>query len=287
MKYILIFTLLVSMSAQLQAKNKNFKPKYGVCTSVSNDSILNAIGYNYIEEGVRRLLIPSKSDEEFEKNLSKAKKCNLKVYACNGFLPRSLKSTGPDAQHDEILKFATTAFQRAKRAGVKVIVFGSGGSRKVPDGFDPKKAKQQFVSLLKRMGPIAKAHKVTIVLEPLRSKECNFINRVDEGLEIVKEVNHPNILLLADFYHMMQENESAESIVKADKYLAHVHIAENRDRATPGYYKEDFTAYFKALKTIGYKGRVSVEARIKDKSKSGELWQVSYNYMKDQVSKVN
>ncbi len=287
MKYILIFTLLVSMSTQLQAKGKNFKPKFGVCTRVDNDSLLNSIGYDYIEEGVRKLLIPSKSDEEFKKILYKAKQCKLKTYACNGFLPGELKSTGPKAVHDQIMEFATTAFRRAKEAGVKVIVFGSGGSRRIPEGFDTQKAKEQFVSLLKQMGPVAKKHKVTIVIEPLRSKECNFINRVDEGLEIVKEVNHPNILLLADFYHMMQENESAESIVKADKYLAHVHIAENRDRATPGYYKEDFTEYFKALKTIGYKGRVSVEARIMDKSKSGELWQVSYDYMKDQVSKVN
>ncbi len=286
MKYILIATL-IAFGFSVHAKGKKLKPQYGVCTRIDNDSLLNTIGYDYIEEGVRSLLIPSKSEEEFEKNLQKAKQSNLKVYACNSFLPGKLKSTGSKAVHDEIIDFATTAFRRAQEVGVKIIVFGSGGSREIPAGFDRQKAREQFISLLKRMGPVAKKYGVTVVIEPLRSKECNFINRVDEGLEIIKDVNHPNIQLLADFYHMMQENESAESIVKAGKFIKHVHIAENKNRATPGYYKEDFTEYFNALKTIRYKGGVSVEARIMKKSQPEELWKISYNYMKDQVAKIN
>lgn len=286
MKYILIVTL-IAFGFSVHAKGKKLKPQYGVCTRIDNDSLLNTIGYDYIEEGVRSLLIPSKSEEEFEKNLQKAKQSSLKVYACNSFLPGKLKSTGSKAVHDEIIDFATTAFRRAQEVGVKIIVFGSGGSREIPAGFDRQKARKQFISLLKRMGPVAKKYGVTVVIEPLRSKECNFINRVDEGLEIIKDVNHPNIQLLADFYHMMQENESAESIVKAGKFIKHVHIAENKNRATPGYYKEDFTEYFNALKTIKYKGGVSVEARIMKKSQPEELWKISYNYMKDQVAKIN
>src|SRR3546814_19768450 len=58
------------------------------------------------------------------------------VYACNGFLPAELKAVGPDADHDGILRYAERAFARAQQAGIGVIVFGIGNSRRIPLGFD-------------------------------------------------------------------------------------------------------------------------------------------------------
>lgn len=77
------------------------------------------------------------------------------------------------------------------------MVFGSGGSHKIPEGFNPDTARTQFISLLGKLGPVAQKYDVVIVLEPLNSGETNFINSVGEGGSIVREVNHPNIRLLA------------------------------------------------------------------------------------------
>jgi sugar phosphate isomerase/epimerase len=109
------------------------------------------------------------------------------------------------------------------------------------------------------MAPIAEEHNIDIALEPLNSKECNFINSVAEGGEIVKDVNHKNFRLMADFYHMMMENESPGIILKYKDQLCHVHIAEKTGRSAPGVNNEDFTPYFKALKNIGYNGLISIE----------------------------
>ena len=149
---------------------KSFLNNIGICTSLTNDSILNANGYTYIEEGVRRFLIPDKSEEEFNELLAQSKASLLPVIACNSFLPGSLKSVGEEAVHDKILEFSETAFRRAHLAGVKIIVFGSGGSRKIPDGFPREKARGQFIDLCSKMGPIAAKYDVTIVLEPLNRK---------------------------------------------------------------------------------------------------------------------
>ncbi len=222
-------------------------------------------GYRYVEESVSRFLMPTKSEEEFNKLLEEAANSPLPVKACNGFIPGNLKSVGAEALHEEILQFAETAFRRAQRAGVEFIVFGSGGSRSIPDGFSREKARIQFIELGQKMAPIAQAYNVTIVLEPLNTTECNFINSVEEGGEIVKDINHPNFRLLADLYHMkMDDEEGAESIVKYGKLIKHIHIAEKQDRAVPGTYNEDFRPYFNALKKIGYKGKISIEARWKD-----------------------
>lgn len=256
--------IMIVISSCTTVKNELKSTQIGICTNVTNGEKMQQYGYSYVEEGVSHFLAPIKSEEEFNKLLEEAANSPLPVKACNSFIPGNLKSVGADAVHNEVLEFAETAFRRAQRAGVEIIVFGSGGSRSIPEGFSREKARAQFVELGKKMSPIAQKYNVTIVLEPLNTTECNFINSVTEGGEIVKDINHPNFMLLADLYHMKMENEGPESIVKYGKLIKHVHLAEKQDRAVPGTFNEDFRPYFNALKKIRYKGKLSIEARWKD-----------------------
>ena len=285
---IFVLLCIVAMSCQSEWEKEKtvsrLNPKLGVCSSFKNSEILKAAGADYIEASVRRYLVPTESDEKFGEKFAAFKKSALPIYSCNGFLPGSLKSTGADAVHDEILDYSEVAFRRARQSGIKIIVFGSGGSRGIPEGFDAGRGRKQFISLLKRMGPIAKKYDVTVVIEPLNKKECNFINTVSEGTDIVRQVGHPNIKVLADFYHMMCENEGPESILKAGKDLRHCHIAELRGRTPPGVNGDDFTGYFHALKTIGYKGRISIECRWKDLNEQAPK---AIETLKEQLNQVN
>ena len=83
-------------------------------------------------------------------------------------------------------------------------------------------------------------------------------------MKIVKKVGHPNIQCLADIYHMLQENEGPEAIVRGAKYIKHCHVAEKTDRAAPGTNGEDLTPYYDALNKIGYKGGLSIECKWTD-----------------------
>jgi sugar phosphate isomerase/epimerase len=261
-----------------------FSPPIGVCTSMKNSHKLKASGYTYIEDSVGGLLMPLEPEEKFEKKYAEFKKSALPVETCNSFIPGSLKSVGPDAAHDKILAYVETAFRRAKKIGVKMIVFGSSGSRGIPNGFDREKAKAQFVELLKKMGPIAGKYDVIVCIEPLNRGECNFINSVGEGAEIAKLVDHPNIKLLADIYHMTREGERPVEIVKAGALLYHCHIAENEERWFPGKNRENLTEYLAALKEIDYHGRISIECKW---DKFEEELPVAYAYMNEQIKKVN
>lgn len=238
--------------------------RLGVCTSVDNAAALRAAGGSYIEASVSGFLIPEASDEEFAKNLEKAKACPLPILCCNGFYPGNIRLTGPDADFDRAVRYAEKAFERAEMVGVTTIVFGSGGARRIPDGFSRDVARNQFVDLLKAIGPLAQKHGVTIAIEPLRTQECNFINTVREGTSIAREAGHPNICVLADIYHMTQAGEDASAITDAGKTLRHCHIAENARRTAPGVDGDDFRPYFDALKAIDYKGRISVEGNWLD-----------------------
>lgn len=261
--FFLIFTTGFSISCASQ-KNNTASIEIGICTNFSNAAIMLPLGYTYVEEGVRRFLVPADTEEKFNNLLEEATHSPLPVKACNSFIPGDLKSVGTEAVHSEILTFAETAFRRARKAGVEIIVFGSGGSRSIPDGFSRDEALRQFIDLSRKMASIAAKYKITVVLEPLNASECNFINSVAEGGEIVRQINHPNFQLLADIFHMSVENESPENIVTYGKLIKHVHIAEKQDRAVPGTHEQDFSPYFHALRKINYKGRISIEARWND-----------------------
>ena len=134
------------------------------------------------------------------------------------------------------------------------------------------------------MGPIAAKYDITVVIEPLNSKECNFINSVREATDIARVAGHPNIAVLADIYHMAVDSEGPESIRYAGKLLRHCHIAELKGRKMPGTNNYDFTPYFKALKDINYQGRLSLEGRWDnfDEQLPGVI-----AYLNDQWAKAN
>jgi len=265
---------------------KKFDIEVGACKSFKEAPLLKTADYSYIEVKTRGFLVPDKPEEDFQKNLKALKKNNLEPYAANSFV-KNIRAVGEDADHDKMMEYSEIAFRRAKEAGLKIIVFGSGSSRKITEGYDKEKAKQQFIAMLKRMGPIAAKYDVTLVIEPLNKGECNFINTVAEGAEIARAVNHPNIQLLADFYHMLREGEGPQSIIDAGKLLKHCHIAENIKRASPGTNKEDFTEYFAALKKIGYKGRISVECKWNKKLDQKKELPAALKYTKDQIAMTN
>ncbi len=233
----------------------------GACASLTDAEAIKAAGGQYIEENVQKFLVPNKPDSEWLANLERAKACPLPILSCNSFLPGSLRCTGSDADHDAVLRYAETAFRRGQQAGLKVIVFGSSGSRSLREGFPSAKAEEQFVALLKQMGPLASASGITIAVEPLRRQECNFINTVLEGAAIVEGASHPNIRLLFDCYHMLQNGEDPGDLEKVGHLLVHGHIAEKENRSAPGVAGDDFRPFFSALAQTGYNGCLSIEGK--------------------------
>jgi len=236
-----------------------YKPTFAACGKLSDFHLLAAAGYDYLETAVADFLIPEKCDSAFQVNLDELNRLNAKIISCMRFIPAHMKITGNETFHEEILTWAEIVFSRAKRAQIPFIVFGSGPARMVPEGFDKQTATQQFIDLCKQLAPIAQKYDVTILIEPLNTGETNLINSLAEGAEIVFAVDHPNLLLLCDIYHMLLENESAEEIVIYGDIIRHCHIAEKETRSIPGTAGDDFTPYFNALKKIKYQGCISIE----------------------------
>jgi sugar phosphate isomerase/epimerase len=235
--------------------------QYGVCGGPDLARVAKDCGYDYFEWSVGELLHPREDESIFEEALARAKNAGLPCPAANVFIPADLKITGPSVDTPALQRFVSTALSRAERAGVERIVFGSGGARRIPDGFDPTHAWQQLVQFCRWMGPVAQRHGVTVVVEPLNRAETNVINTVGDGAELVRQSGHPNIRLLVDGYHWAKDGDALEGILDNAALLAHAHIAtvEGRRPPRPG---DDCATFIAALKQAGYNQRVSIEGNI-------------------------
>ena len=239
------------------------KVQVGYCSTLKNIDAAKAAGFDYLELGTSE--IAALSEEEFEKTVAHIKELGLPVPVTNLFLPAALKVTGPQTNRDEQMAYVKKAFARLSRLGTGIVVFGSGGARRVPDGFSKEDAFKQLVEFGKRIAPEARAQGLTIAIEPLRREETNIINSAAEGLELVQAVADPNFQLMVDFYHLASEKEDPEIVVRAREHIRHLHMANPQGRVFPLAWDEyDYAPFFAKLREIGYDKRISVEASAKD-----------------------
>jgi sugar phosphate isomerase/epimerase len=223
---------------------------------------MTANGISVIEESVNNSFSPRRvTEEQFRENMKKIKAARVKVVAANVFFPGEIKLLGPSLDEKIVLGYVDTVMRRCKEAGVRIIVLGSGNSRKLPAGYDSVKASLEFIDIVRKMAEVAGKYDRIIAIENLNSTETNFVLTLREALRYVKAVDHPNFRLTADIYHMLMENEPGSVIEEAKGYLVHAHIAEKIERAYPGKRGEDFRPYFAAMKKIGYRGAVTMECR--------------------------
>jgi len=236
----------------------------GIAAPIARAAELKAVGIDFLTEAVDQLLVPDKNEDAFAANLTSLASSSLPVLACNNFLrPRHLRCVGADANHDEVLAWADTTFARGRRAGARFIVFGSSGSRAIRDDWPRDRAEAQFRELLGRMGPLAERHGITVAVEQLRVQECNFINHIAEGADIIRAVGHPRVRLTADLFHMTVMKDTPADLKAAMDVVVHLEIAETEGRTPPGVQGQDFRPFFRVLREAGYQGLVNIEGSWK------------------------
>lgn len=236
--------------------------QFGCCASIDRAAEVYAAGFDYLEAAVTSLL-PDEDEATFAPVLEQYQASPIPVRAFNLFLPRDLKIVGPNVDQARMKGYVQRALTRLQTIGATIAVFGSGGSRSIPEGFPRAKAIEQIVTFLQVVADAADEIDVIIAIEPLNQKESNVINSVTEGVEIARQVNRPAIRVLADFYHMDEDDEPLSHIVQCKDWLAHVHVADT-GRGAPGTGRYPYPVFVDNLRQAGYDGMVSIECRWQD-----------------------
>ena len=146
--------------------------------------------------------------------------------------------------------------------GGRVLVHGSPQQRNVKEDWDPletwKLARETFQICAEAAG----LRDVFYCLEALTTADTNFINTIDEALQMVDEIGHPNFQTMLDC-RSIHASAKAElpSVLRAaleTGKLKHVHVNDPNGRG-PGFGNLQFTPLLKILRDADYQGYISVE----------------------------
>jgi hydroxypyruvate isomerase len=115
---------------------------------------------------------------------------------------------------------------------------------------------------LKRAAELVEGHGPRILLENIDPEENPkyFLTSVAEGFEVVKEVNHPQVRFLYDFFHeQISEGNLIEKLEKNIALVDLVHVADVPGRHEPGTGEINYTNIYKKLVSLGYDRYMAME----------------------------
>ncbi len=116
--------------------------------------------------------------------------------------------------------------------------------------------------ILPKLGDTAEAAGTRVILEPLNRKETWYLRMLADAASICRDVNHPAVCMMGDFYHMyFEETDDRAAFLSAKDYLHHVHLA-CIVRNLPGQDPRDYRNGFRGLKEIGYTDYCSLECGV-------------------------
>ena len=140
--------------------------KIGYCIGINEMKKLDDCGLDYFETGLST--IAAMTEKEFYEAKCLIETLKTPVSVCNVLLPGSQKVVGPNYDAESCRNYLKLALSRAKQLGVKLIVFGSGAAKVIPEGFNRDKAMMQLVEFTRLLADAAEKYDILITIEALR-----------------------------------------------------------------------------------------------------------------------
>jgi D-psicose/D-tagatose/L-ribulose 3-epimerase len=197
------------------------------------------------------------------------------VCAC---FPPSRDLRGTQAQQRAAINYMKRLINIADTLGTKIVMGPLYSATGRADAVPPAEYRQQWRTVVKHLKTIcqyAEERGKVICMEPLNRFETDFLNTVEQGLKMIRDVKSPGLKLLLDTFHMnIEEKNPADAIRRAGEHVGHIHASAS-DRGTPGRDHVDWKAIGKALKDIRYNGAVVIESFTQDVqviAKAASIW---------------
>lgn len=101
---------------------------------------------------------------------------------------------------------------------------------------------------------------VILCIEPVNRFESHFINIAADAVRFLKDVGAKNARVHLDTFHMIREEESFTKAVKTcGTCLGYIHACENQ-RGVPGTGLVPWEEFYRALRSVGYDGWITIES---------------------------
>jgi D-psicose/D-tagatose/L-ribulose 3-epimerase len=115
-------------------------------------------------------------------------------------------------------------------------------------------------AVLNRLASRASDLGIRLSLEVVNRYETNLLNTGRQALAFLDEVDHDNVSVHLDTYHMnIEESDSFSPVLDVADRLGYVHIGESH-RGYLGSGTVDFDSFFRALARVDYDGPIVFES---------------------------
>jgi hydroxypyruvate isomerase len=144
-----------------------------------------------------------------------------------------------------------------------------------PAGVTDDQARASLIANLRFAAAALAGAGIRLLIEPLNTRDTPgfFLQTTRQALELMREVNSPNLFLQYDCYHMqIMEGDLANTIAGHLERIAHVQFADAPGRHEPGTGEIDFTSIFSLLDRIGYTGWMGAEYTPLGRTEDGLGW---------------
>lgn len=148
-----------------------------------------------------------------------------------------------------------------------------------PTGVPGGKVRQTLVDNLRFAATALEQEHIELLVEPLNNQDIPgfYLAHTRDALKLFKAVNHTNLHLQYDVYHMqIMEGNLAKTIKENIGNIAHIQVADNPGRNEPGTGEINFTNLFRLIDEAGYTGWVGCEYRPKGATEDGLGWVKPY-----------
>lgn len=176
----------------------------------------------------------------------------------------------------ELEKSFDTALDYARVLGCRKLHVMAGVA---PMNLDNTPYLASFGANLRRLVPKADAAGITLLLEPLNSRDNPgyVVSRTEEALSLIEAIDSPTVRLQLDLYHrQVMQGDLIRGIERAAPVLGHVQIAGAPDRREPDQGEVAYDAVFEALDRVGYDGWVGCEYHPAGRTEDGLGWLKPY-----------
>ncbi|HKI98163.1 MAG TPA: hydroxypyruvate isomerase [bacterium] len=150
---------------------------------------------------------------------------------------------------------------------------------KTPAGVPAERVRKTLVENLRFAAEALAKEQIRLLVEPLNSQDVPGFHLVHsaDALAVFDEVNHPNIWLQYDIYHMqIMEGNLTRTIHDRLLRIAHMQLADNPGRHEPGTGEIHYPNLLRFIDEAGYTGWIGCEYVPAGGTEAGLGWSKPY-----------
>jgi len=144
-----------------------------------------------------------------------------------------------------------------------------------PNEVPAEEVRQTLVENLRFAATALEKEDIRLLVEPLNNQDIPgfYLVHTQDALQLLEEVNHANIWLQYDIYHMqIMEGNLTRTIVDNLAHIAHIQLADNPGRHEPGTGEINYANLLRFIDEAGYDGWIGCEYKPVGVTEDGLEW---------------